>query len=276
MIKKIQEEIVINFHLTKNCNMNCIFCFGEFHGCGSELELKDWIKIVDNIYDSLGGKHVRITLAGGEPFLFKEIETLIKYIHNKGFKVGVITNGSLITEKFILKNAKYLDNIGISIDSFDVNVNYKLNRYVNKPIKKEEYLKKCSLIKNNGIKLKINTLINKLNFNQNMIDFIKTVKPDRWKVLKIVLLEEQNLKAEYLDLTEKEFNIFVNKHISLNPIVEGGDSMVGSYIIVAPSGKLVDNTKNKYSYSKNLIENNFLEELSSTGFSIDKFKDRYI
>jgi len=57
------------------------------------MTLKDWKRLVDEI----AHHNVRFILVrGGEPFLFKGIIELLKYIHGKGIFLSVDTNGTIL------------------------------------------------------------------------------------------------------------------------------------------------------------------------------------
>ena len=256
--------------------MNCIFCFGNFNNSGKEICLNDWKKITDKIGEELRGCKIRITLAGGEPFLFKELEELIHYIHSKGMKVSLITNGYLLTEDFLQRNKDAIETIGISIDSLNLDTNLLMGRAVGtKYMNYGNYLTRCLSVKDAGIKLKINTVISSANYKENMRDFISDASPDKWKVFNMLLLEDENNGAMKYKATDENFLYFLERHNCYNPIAEDNEDMIGSYITVAPSGVLVDNGSGRYQYSKNLMDNSFLEELRSINFNYENFLKRY-
>lgn len=107
---KIESPKTIHLSITTHCNLRCIHC--EFWKIKSEKELgfDEWKKIIDDIYDWLGSSSVRIKIAGGEPTVKVFFYDLMKYIKEKGFYLGVTTNGTVFSERDI----KYLCDIGLN------------------------------------------------------------------------------------------------------------------------------------------------------------------
>jgi len=46
-----------------------------------------------------------------------------------------------------------------------------------------------------GIRLKINTVVSKLNYNEDLSWLIKKIKPERWKVFQILRIRNQAQKC---------------------------------------------------------------------------------
>ena len=57
--------------LTNLCNLKCTFCFQERKKRDDRMRTEDWIKVINQI-----PKNSRITLTGGDPFMFKDFETI--------------------------------------------------------------------------------------------------------------------------------------------------------------------------------------------------------
>ena len=107
---------VINFHITNRCNYQCKHCFARFNQ--RDLSLDEAKRVIDSIeeyFKEAQVKNPRINLAGGEPLMYHYIDEIIDYISNKGIKVSMITNGSLLTEERVEKEGftrtyKYIYN----------------------------------------------------------------------------------------------------------------------------------------------------------------------
>ncbi|MCX7943277.1 MAG: radical SAM protein [Deltaproteobacteria bacterium] len=117
---KPEKPKTIHIVLTYHCNMRCIHC--EFWKIKPEKEvgLSDWKKIIDDIYNWLGNNTVRIKIAGGEPAVKVFFYELMQYIKEKGFYLGITSNGTVFSERDI----KFLCDIGIneiniSLDTLD-------------------------------------------------------------------------------------------------------------------------------------------------------------
>lgn len=60
--------------------------------------------------------------------LYPGLVELTKYIRNKGVKVSLITNGSLMNEEWIKNYAWMYETIGFSVDSLNDETNRKIGR----------------------------------------------------------------------------------------------------------------------------------------------------
>lgn len=99
----------VYIEITNVCNLKCSFCpphkrenrFMTFYEFKSILEkIKPY---TEYIY-----LHVK-----GEPLLHPEFDTFVKYAFNKGFKINLTTNGTLLKKH--LSITKYLRQINISL-----------------------------------------------------------------------------------------------------------------------------------------------------------------
>jgi radical S-adenosyl methionine domain-containing protein 2 len=294
-ITKIKNStLVINWHLLEPCQFKCKYCYAQWDKANLPQVYKNNSmskKLIDELLlFKKQYKNVRLSLAGGEPLLDKNIEHKIIYAYNKNLKVSIITNGDLLTEKFILDNAKYLDILGLSIDSMNDETNIKIGR-ATLTLKLPKYNEIINLIKlakkiNPQIKIKINTVVNKFNFNENMRDLIKDINPDKWKIFQ-VLPTTNKAKSEII--TTEQFNIFVNKHKDINcAMFEDNNIMLASYLMIDPFGRFFansDNTKNNvknkiakgadYAYSSPILNVGIMQAFEQIEFNFDRFINRY-
>lgn len=108
-----QDWLEVN--LTRHCNGRCSWCI-EKDGYHPDKEASCEV-IAQAAIDS-GAEH--IILLGGEPTLYKELEKMIRILHDAGLKVYITTNGSLLTPYFVKKNLKLLTGLNISIHDYDL------------------------------------------------------------------------------------------------------------------------------------------------------------
>lgn len=157
---------------------------------------------------------------------------------------------------------------------------YKNRRSVknSKPITKEEYLYLTGEIKESGKELKINTVVNRYNYKENLNSFIEKALPNKWKIFQVLPIENLNSCKELL-ISDEEFNYFLNIHAENEKIIysENNDNMTSSYIMLDAKGRFFNNINNKYIYSKSLFDDdvNLEEEFLKMNYSIDKYHDRY-
>ena len=109
---------IVQIESTNICNAKCVFCpRDDMHRRQGVMSLELFKKIVDECAE-LGITHVRVHNYG-EPFLDRHLTEKVRYAKEKGIKeVGMISNGSLITEKIARGMIEAgLDAINISVDA---------------------------------------------------------------------------------------------------------------------------------------------------------------
>jgi len=109
--------VSINLDLTSACNFACPHCVdSKIINTGKYLELEDIKRTVD-ILQSHGLLSI-ILLGGGEPTLHKDFEKIVSFIKNKGLQLGIVTNGSRLSQvENVVELLEKEDWIRISIDS---------------------------------------------------------------------------------------------------------------------------------------------------------------
>lgn len=90
------------FELTSRCNFNCKMCyvhtmdieFAKKH----ELTTDQWLRIMDAAYEE---GMLYATFSGGECLLRPDFKELYMHLFNKGVRISVFTNGSLLNDEYI-------------------------------------------------------------------------------------------------------------------------------------------------------------------------------
>ncbi len=120
MEKKIE---LVHFQLTKNCNLRCWFC-GQWgkkgffsDSLGEPLSLQDWMKVIDElcVYRKETGVSPDIILWGGEPLVCSFFDDIVKILVEKGFNLGIVTNGTMI-DRHVDVLREFFKQIYVSID----------------------------------------------------------------------------------------------------------------------------------------------------------------
>lgn len=262
----------VNLHLLQACNFNCKGCFAHFDK-GHLLTADEWKCIIDNLKSS---KLVNsVNFAGGEPLLYPQLNTLIKYAKQNNLQTSIITNGSFMDDTWIKQNAPYLDMVGFSIDSFNKFTSIKLGRCDNKyrVFGKEAFTKVYQQLRNYDLKIKINTVISKFNYHEQFSQNLSDLKIDRWKILRMKAFNNGIFDNRSMLISDEEFNHYVNNNPYPNRIVES--SMVNSYFIVDANGNLLDNTNDAYKKIGNLLREPFADIMKRYEFDKNLYNDRY-
>lgn len=276
-MKKI--PLSVNYHFTRLCNMKCGFCFHTRKN-SSKLNIEDAKKGL-KILKQAGMK--KINFAGGEPFLYPPyLEALCRYCKNELNleKVSIVTNGTLVKEDFIQKNHNYIDMIGVSLDSFDEDINKKIGRGTGKNV--IQAFKIAEMCKKYNIKFKLNTVVCKYNYNENMIENIQKLNPDRWKCFQVLMVKGENDSDETLRnakeflISDEQFKMFCDKHKHLKCFVnENNKIMANSYLILDEYMRfLYKNEKGVEVPSKCILDYDIQDVLKEVNWDEDAFKYR--
>jgi len=261
----------VSFHIVKPCNMKCKFCYATFEDMHviNQISKGDVFNILDKLKE--GGVE-KVTFAGGEPLLYRWIYEVISYSKKIDLVTSIITNGSLLTDELLTKFKGKLDWIGISIDSLNPETNLKIGRTSKKEF---DYFVLIHKIKSMGFKLKINTVVNRYNQNEDMQKFISWANPSRWKIFDTLRVEGQNdTQFEEIRTYWNGFERFVQKHSHPSMVVEDNEAMTGSYLLIDPQGRLFENSEGRHTYSSKLQENTLNKCLSEINLNRKTFIDR--
>lgn len=270
---------VINFHFTNCCNYRCVYCFAKSKNKSKQLSFEKCKNVVDKIKDYFTKNNIvdgRINLVGGEPLVSPFINELIDYCFDKKIKVSIVTNGSLLTKEFIERNKKKLCMIGISIDSLNEETNEKIGRCCkNKILNKEKLIQICKLIKDCGIKLKINTVVSKFNVHEEFVDFYNVIMPDKIKIFQMSIVKGVNENARQFQLSSMEYKKFCNRHKGDNVFFETQEDMQNSYLMIDSFGNFVVNHKGEYRTYGSILTNDLSTLINNSNFDNRKFDKRY-
>lgn len=192
----------------------------------------------------------KLNFAGGEPFLYpKFLGEMIDFCKQdlKLESVSIVTNGSLIREDFLRKHGKNLDILAVSCDSFDEATNIQIGRGTGAQVKKLcEIARWCEKY---GVLFKINTVVNRLNYMEDMNERIGELKPFRWKCFQVLIVAGENDTEETLrnghkfTISDGEFEEFCERHRGQRSLVpEPNSLMAKSYLILDEYLRFLDRT----------------------------------
>ncbi len=271
---------VIYFHFTNCCNYKCVYCFAKSKNKAKELSFEECMQVVDMIQEYFVENNIsdgRINLVGGEPLVSPFIQELIDYCFQKGIQVSIVTNASLLSCDFVQKNKNKLYMIGISVDSLIEKTNLKIGRCcASKTLNREALVKICKEIKKCGIKLKINTVVSKLNCKENFADFNNEVEADKIKVFQMCHVKGVNDKARQYKISQVEFESFCNNNQTANiMVVESESDMQSSYLMINNYGDFILNDNGEYKSYGNILKEKLSALIKKSNFDGLKFEKRY-
>lgn len=278
------KPISVNYHLTRQCNYKCGFCF---HTAKTSFvlpieEAKKGLTLLKN--DGME----KVNFAGGEPFIVKRgayLGELVRFCKEdlQLPSVTVVSNGSLITEKWFEKYGKYLDILAVSCDSFDPETNRLIGRCSNST--KKDHLESLYRVRDwcqkYEVAFKINTVVNVHNKNEDMNACISELAPCRWKVFQCLLIGGENAgkdairNAEEMVVTSQEFSDFCERHKNISCLVpESNEQMKDSYLILDEYMRFLDCTRGGKDPSRSLLDVGVKNALKFSGFDEKMFLKR--
>lgn len=290
----MKKKYKINLHILEACNFKCRQCFSKF-GTKKLLSVKDWEKIVDNCI--AGADVAEFNIAGGEPMLYPGLVELVQYIRDKGVKVSLITNGSLMDEEWIKSYAGMYETIGFSVDSINDETNRKIGRCDRngKTIPADMIVELCGLIRKYapGCRIKINTVVSALNKDEVMSDFIDKIAADRWKILRMKPFQYGSFSNLDIQVSNEEFEEFVERNrerrrkeygVTAETGIETAKrevivepDMKASYVLIDSNGCLLDNAVDEMTpvVVCDCLREDFTEGLRKLTLDREKYEARY-
>ena len=271
----------VNFHLWKPCNMTCRFCFATFQDIGRDdlpkghLSAEEALAVVEAL---VAAGFEKINFAGGEPLLCPWLPELLRKAKELGLTTSVVTNGSFVTQEWLDRVDGCLDWAALSIDTVEPEKLKSIGRTTRDgPMSEDDYLSVMAMLKRRDIRLKINTVVTRINYDEDLGEFICRAQPERWKLLQVLPVRRQNDGlVDNLVITGEEFGQYVarNRYVESRGIVvvpESNDMMTGSYVMVDPAGRFFDNVAGIHVYSRPINQVGVDAALREVAVDPDKF-----
>ncbi|XP_009997543.1 PREDICTED: radical S-adenosyl methionine domain-containing protein 2 [Chaetura pelagica] len=228
----------------------------------------------------------KINFSGGEPFLQDRGEFVGKLVQFckqelKLPSVSIVSNGSLIKERWFKKYGEYLDILAISCDSFNEDVNVLIGRGQGKKNHVENLHKLRQWCRDYAVAFKINSVINRFNVEEDMNEQIKALNPVRWKVFQCLLIEGENTgedalrEAEKFVISDEDFEKFLDHHKDVSCLVpESNQKMRDSYLILDEYMRFLNCTNGRKEPSKSILDVGVEAAIKFSGFDEKMFLKR--
>jgi len=289
--------LVLNWHLTEACNYRCRYCYATWKVSSSPSELirnhartTDLLTDLysffrsDNHYNPLAKRfnwsNLRLNLAGGEPTLHSDrLLPTIESARALGFDVSLISNGSLLNNHMLKRLVPHLCWLGISIDSANPKTNAAIGRSdrCGRQVDMETLSDQLHAARksNPRLRIKLNSVVNRLNHAEDLSPLIQKLSPDRWKVLRMLPIVNDDLAV-----TDEQFSGFVARHQHHFDFLcaEDHQDMRESYIMVDPAGRFFQNSPaagQGYVYSRPILEVGAEAAFTEVNFIHQRFCSRY-
>ncbi len=158
----ISELRMVAWELTRSCNLFCAHCrsASRQEKFDDELSTTECLRLTDGIVET--AKPVLI-LSGGEPLLRRDIFLIASYAADKGLRVAIGTNGTLITDEIATKlRAVPVSRVAVSIDFPTAELQ---DKFRGKTGAFEAAISGITLLRQAGIDVQINSTVTRLNMN---------------------------------------------------------------------------------------------------------------
>lgn len=206
--------------VTRRCNQRCRFCSNP------ELEKDITLDEARSQIDEFARlKYTGIILTGGEPTLFEDLPSIIKYGVKKGLDVRIITNGQRLSDMRLLKR---LYKAGLRSIHFSVHsIRHNLQAFLTQ---NQDSLKNLlSAIENAG-KLGMTTMINIVinKYNSDHLDEIVSTLTKRFPFIKHFIFNNidptMNRVSENPDTVARLTDFELSLHLALTYLKKNGYS----------------------------------------------------
>nr|XP_034965781.1 radical S-adenosyl methionine domain-containing protein 2 [Zootoca vivipara] len=272
----------VNYHFTRQCNYKCGFCF---HTAKTSFVLPlQEAKRGLSLLKQAGME--KINFSGGEPFLHERGEFVGKLVQfcKEDLQlpsVSIVSNGSMIKERWFRCYGKYLDILAVSCDSFCEEVNVLIGRGQGRKSHVENLQKLKKWCQDYGVAFKINSVINRFNMEEDMNEHIKALDPVRWKVFQCLLIEGENTgeealrEAERFVISDEDFERFLHRHKDVSCLVpESNEKMRDSYLILDEYMRFLNCANGRKEPSRSILDVGVEDAIKFSGFDENMFFKR--
>ncbi|MEE6522816.1 hypothetical protein FKM82_021436 [Ascaphus truei] len=228
----------------------------------------------------------KVNFSGGEPFLQERgnfVGKLVQFCKQelKLPSVSIVSNGSLITERWFKMYGEHLDILAVSCDSFDEEVNKLIGRGQGKRNHVGNLMKITKWCRDYNVAFKINSVINRYNVDECMRNEIMAINPIRWKVFQCLIIEGENCgedalrQAETFLISKEEFKHFLDRHKDIKCLVpESNQQMRDSYLILDEYMRFLDCRQGRKDPSKSILDVGVENAIKFSGFDEKMFFKR--
>lgn len=206
---RMPNEVMLE--VTHRCNLNCRFCFNKLYvpqrEQSRELDTANIKHVIDKIRKA-GVPIVRFT--GGEPLLRNDIFELMDYAYNKGLRVWLNTNATLVTRQTARRIAGYAENVLIPLNAD----NRKSERDVTGEDSFKAKLKGIILLRESGVRwLRCGTVATKDNIArlEKIYDLVRRLSVSDWELFRVIPLSRQDMLTDNEDIA-----LLVEKLLKIN------------------------------------------------------------
>lgn len=156
---------VVSLLLTDKCNINCVYCYGDFKATNSNVMTLEVITSMFDNFKKMGTNYIELT--GGEPLMHPQFIQVFEIACQTFKSVALLSNGVLFDDKIfdIIEKYKNKISIRISVDGYSPETNDQIRQIKGTLPKTIKTIKKLVEIR---VRLEVTYMI--LYSNQNELD----------------------------------------------------------------------------------------------------------
>jgi radical S-adenosyl methionine domain-containing protein 2 len=266
----------VSWHLWPDCNLKCIYCYATFRDIPGTLTESEACTVLDRLREAGTEK---VTFVGGEPMLCPYLPQLVRHAKGLGLFTMLVTNGTKLMGSRREELIPWLDWVSLSIDASTPKLMAALGRGNERFL---DYCLKCweSLAAVPHLRLKVNTVVTRLNLEDDMRALIRKLRPARWKVFQVLPVRGQNDGVvEPLLISRAEFDVYVARHRELDaeglgPVAEDNQALTGTYLMLDALGRFFSNRTGGHVYTESLLKVGVWEAVRQVGWDVEGFLAR--
>ncbi len=262
--------------ITSKCNEQCKFCFRNVESL--DLSLSENISILNKLV-SYGIK--KITFTGGEALLYEGIWTLLAKAKKAGIFVQLNTNAKDVDVGILDNIEKYVDCLTLPLDSIDSYIQHEMGRNESH-VENVATLLKDIIARKNKLRIKINTVVTRLNFHDvlNIIPLLNKYRVDSWKVFQFAPLRyEAKRNISQLYVSDDSFYELVERIKSSydsKVIFQNKDGFINSYMLITANGNIIYGDGTKDIVKGNVLRDSLSQILKCYDFDYIEYQKRGI
>ena len=190
---KDKKMLDIRWDPSNVCNFKCRYCEPINHNgifkSPNDLDLivDNFSHILDQYKNKLNKEKFRLTMAGGEPTLWKDLSTFISKIKDKNdVYVSIVSNGSR-TLRWWIKNGHLIDNLTLSLHVKEADISHSIAV--------------ADLMHGLGVKTTVKVMMDPLDWDNcvNAVETMKTKSNKRWFIIVAKIIGFEEYTTEQLD-----------------------------------------------------------------------------
>ena len=200
--------------------------------------------------------------------------------------MSIITNGTKVTGKWLRKYGKWVNVLGVSCDSFDEGTHIAIGRGSGRNV--GQLFRIRDWCRSVGTKFKLNCVVCKLNWEEDMAATVAQLSPSRWNVFQVLFVEDENYASaagvkldkrkrdtKAMLISDEQFTWFCERHEHLGCFVpESNELMASSYLILDEHSCFLDKGDGRGRTSRSILEVGVQRALEEVRFDREAFVQR--